>query len=64
MSLDPLALSRIQFGFTHPVWPTNVVTAKVVILGLESSSVSNDECSSVEHPMNRSPMEAGHVVSE
>lgn len=62
MSLDPLVLSRIQFGFTHPVWPTNVVTAKVVILGLESSSVSNDEC--VEHPMNRSPMEAGHVVSE
>jgi len=25
-------------GFTHPVWPTKIVTAKVVILGLESPS--------------------------
>jgi outer membrane protein assembly factor BamB len=25
-------------GFTHPVWPTKIVTAKIVVLGLDSAS--------------------------
>jgi len=24
-------------GFTHPVWPTKIVTAKVIVLGLDGS---------------------------
>jgi alcohol dehydrogenase (cytochrome c) len=25
----------VAAGFTHPVWPTKIVTAKVIVLGLE-----------------------------
>jgi hypothetical protein len=25
----------VAAGFTHPVWPTKIVTAKIVVLGLE-----------------------------
>src|SRR5689334_2109756 len=28
------------FGFTHPVWPTKIVTAKIAVLGLDNSSAS------------------------
>jgi alcohol dehydrogenase (cytochrome c) len=30
----------VAFGFTHPVWPTKIVTAKIAVLGLNSTSPS------------------------
>jgi alcohol dehydrogenase (cytochrome c) len=30
----------VAAGFTHPVWPTKIVTAKIVVLGLEGDSAS------------------------
>ena len=27
----------VAAGFTHPVWPTKIVTAKIVVLGLDSA---------------------------
>jgi alcohol dehydrogenase (cytochrome c) len=30
----------VAAGFTHPVWPTKIVTAKIVVLGLDSASGS------------------------
>jgi alcohol dehydrogenase (cytochrome c) len=30
----------VAAGFTHPVWPTKIVTAKVIVLGLDNSSAS------------------------
>jgi alcohol dehydrogenase (cytochrome c) len=29
----------VAVGFTHPVWPTQIVTAKIVVLGIERDSV-------------------------
>jgi hypothetical protein len=28
----------VAAGFTHPAWPTKIVTAKIVVLGLDSAS--------------------------
>jgi alcohol dehydrogenase (cytochrome c) len=30
----------VATGFTHPAWPTKIVTAKIVALGLEGASAS------------------------
>ena len=30
----------VATGFTHPVWPTKIVTAKIVMLGLKDASAS------------------------
>ena len=30
----------VAAGFTHPVWPTKIVTAKVIVLGLDGTSAS------------------------
>jgi len=30
----------VAFGFTHPVWPTKIVTAKIAILGVEGDATS------------------------
>jgi hypothetical protein len=31
---------RWPSAFTHPVWPTKIVTAKIVVLGLDSKAAS------------------------
>jgi len=31
---------RRAASFTHPVWPTKIVTAKIVVLGVDSASTS------------------------
>jgi alcohol dehydrogenase (cytochrome c) len=28
----------VAIGFTHPAWPTKIVTAKIVVLGLDSAA--------------------------
>jgi alcohol dehydrogenase (cytochrome c) len=30
----------VAAGFTHPVWPTKIVTAKIVVLGVDRASGS------------------------
>jgi len=30
----------VAAGFTHPVWPKKIVTAKIVVLGLDGASGS------------------------
>jgi hypothetical protein len=30
----------VAAGFTHPAWPTKIVKAKIVVLGLDSASAS------------------------
>ena len=30
----------VAAGFAHPVWPTKIVTAKVIVLGLDGTSAS------------------------
>jgi alcohol dehydrogenase (cytochrome c) len=30
----------VAIGFTHPVWPTKIVTAKIAVLGLDRGSAS------------------------
>jgi len=39
-TIDGAQKVAVAMGFTHPVWPTKIVTAKIAVLGLESSSAS------------------------
>jgi hypothetical protein len=39
-TVDGAQKVAVAFGFTHPVWPTKIVTAKIAVLGLDSSSAS------------------------
>jgi alcohol dehydrogenase (cytochrome c) len=39
-TVDGAQKIAVAFGFTHPVWPTKIVTAKIAVLGLDSKAAS------------------------